>query len=592
MLGRGSKAGGSAPAVFRQVATATYFPAALSAVSTTSMIRKGHFARDDITALKLGYSTAYTNTTVGGEAPLANDLPIKAWIEYPAGNYVSVLFGGSATPTLLNDTANLSDATAIVIPNGAQFWTWTWAGARAAQTLTYNGSLNASLGEGCIVATSAVPTAPSGSVPGTTNIVAFSPCVILAQTTAKSVVIYGDSRAYGVADTVDANLNRGALMKTLAPSMACANLSTAGDRTGGILAGSSGTGNFNHRLYWSQFFTHVLDEYGTNDFYVSLANNVPAVMGHKDRLRAKFSGKVYVTNTVEPNSTSTDAWATTVNQTATTISGYFTAYNQAIRASGITYLEISTPTSSALDSGIWGAGYTADGLHASPTGIAAQVAAGSGFYGTVAAAPTLTYAWAPIATNLSAVFTTTGQRFGTGFLSAGGLTNFGLHPVGGSFTIEVWAKQTTLRSGTLVGSNGVAITVSAAGVVSGTLPGQTLTGTGASIVDGLWHHLAMVSTPTGAKLYQDGVEVGTVTANRTILNPNARAFGIRGVGAANLASVTNNVNDPALDELAIWAISKYTGAFTPPAAPYVGNETGLVALMHLDDATIIVGPGA
>lgn len=37
-----------------------------------------------------------------------------------------------------------------------------------------------------------------------------------------------------------------------------------------------------------------------------------------------------------------------------------------------------------------------------------------------------------------------------------------------------------------------------------------------------------------------------------------------------------------LDEVSIWNTARYTRAFTPPASPYVGTESGLVALWHLN----------
>jgi lysophospholipase L1-like esterase len=40
-----------------------------------------------------------------------------------------------------------------------------------------------------------------------------------------------------------------------------------------------------------------------------------------------------------------------------------------------------------------------------------------------------------------------------------------------------------------------------------------------------------------------------------------------------------------VDECAVWSYLKYTTTFTPPTSPYVGNETNLVALYHLDDLT-------
>jgi hypothetical protein len=37
-----------------------------------------------------------------------------------------------------------------------------------------------------------------------------------------------------------------------------------------------------------------------------------------------------------------------------------------------------------------------------------------------------------------------------------------------------------------------------------------------------------------------------------------------------------------VDEVAIFAGARYSANFTPPSAPYVGNEPNLIALYHLD----------
>jgi lysophospholipase L1-like esterase len=81
--------------------------------------------------------------------------------------------------------------------------------------------------------------------------------------------------------------------------------------------------------------------------------------------------------TITPVTTSTDAWATVVNQTATATNGVRVSVNDWLRSkpAGITgILEVADLAETARNSGIWKAGFTADGTHPNVTGHAALAA--------------------------------------------------------------------------------------------------------------------------------------------------------------------------------------------------------------------------
>jgi hypothetical protein len=103
----------------------------------------------------------------------------------------------------------------------------------------------------------------------------------------------------------------------------------------------------------------------------------------------------------------------------------------------------------------------------------------------------------------------------------------------------------------------------------------------APVPAGVWHHMALVCHPGGARAYLDGVEVGSTTdlpAQTAGRNPAALIGGIGPLPQFNW--------DGEIDEVAVFDTERYTANFTPPTAPYTGNEPGLVQLWHFDGDTL------
>ena len=97
-----------------------------------------------------------------------------------------------------------------------------------------------------------------------------------------------------------------------------------------------------------------------------------------------------------------------------------------------------------------------------------------------------------------------------------------------------------------------------------------------------WHHVALTSGPSGSTLWLDGVQAAT---NATALSATGATF-TAGLGVRNFeagGSFYGPFTWPgAVDELTVWSGIRYTAAFTPPASPYTGGESSLIALFHLD----------
>ncbi len=177
-------------------------------------------------------------------------------------------------------------------------------------------------------------------------------------------------------------------------------------------------------------------------------------------------------------------------------------------------------------------------------------------------------------------YDTTAQKFGTAALSGG----FGTAPSaiglsGTTFTWEAWVKLTSAPGAPAVAFGSAAvgyIGANAAGNAVCNIGAGNTTITGPSIIDGKWHLIDLVGQSTGIACYVDGALAGSSTIAE-IVTPTA-GFA---VGTMGLYPSSNDWTGE-LDEVSVWNTARYTQAFTPPTGAYVGTESGLVALWHLN----------
>ncbi len=152
-------------------------------------------------------------------------------------------------------------------------------------------------------------------------------------------------------------------------------------------------------------------------------------------------------------------------------------------------------------------------------------------------------------------------------------------PAGSSFTWEAWARLAQAP-----GQPVVAIGSGAVGYLGANAQGQEVcnissgntTITGPSLLDGNWHLLDLVGTPSGVACFLDGSSVGTAGVSQTVPQNATLGVGTMGLYAGN------NVWPGEIDEASIWNVPRYGATFLPPTTPYRGSESGLLALWHLN----------
>jgi len=85
----------------------------------SAMYRSSHTSTDAITSLKL----VFPNFQLGNpDTSNAAVMTITASIEFPAGTFTQVKFGGSASGTIPDFGLVTSDFVNVSIPNATQFW--------------------------------------------------------------------------------------------------------------------------------------------------------------------------------------------------------------------------------------------------------------------------------------------------------------------------------------------------------------------------------------------------------------------------------------------------------------------------------------
>lgn len=114
--------------------------------------------------------------------------------------------------------------------------------------------------------------------------------------------------------------------------------------------------------------------------------------------------------------------------------------------------------------------------------------------------------------------------------------------------------------------------------------GGTALDSGIPINDGAWHLCVMQMTGgTSIETWVDG-NPGATFSGAITETTQAGAIG-KYLGAVSFSWTG------AIDEVALWNSAVFSGTFTPPSAPYVGDEPGLFALYHLEsDGTDSAAP--
>lgn len=356
--------GGGSAYRLGQIATACFTTNDTNASFHQMMSRTRHVVKQDVSQLQLVFpSWKSAEATVGANGT------ITAAIEYPVGTFTQITFSGSAGGVIPDGSYLLSDPVNVTIPKDAAVFVRTYY-TNSVGIVFNQYRCNTTLGEAATYAASGVvDQTMGGTVTNTAGTPCYGPVAILAMTALPSFFLIGDSRIYGVNDTLTSGSDGlGELARSFGDNYPYINAGVAGS-TATQMASQGAAGK---RALLGQYCTHVLHQFGIND----IATHTAAVLeADVQTIHGLFSGKKFYPCTVAPRSTSTDSWATLGNQTADAQTPQRILYNNWVRANTgafAGYIELADQVESARDSGLWKApGYTADGLHETQAGYVA-----------------------------------------------------------------------------------------------------------------------------------------------------------------------------------------------------------------------------
>lgn len=343
----------------RNVATRASICNSFNGANKQTMSRSRHITRSPITSLKLLFGN-WRCDLAAGEVGSGAATTYTASIEYPAGTFTQVKFGGATSIAVADLGEVISDDVIVAIPNNAQFWVRTWTNNSAG--ILYIGKPEAtSFGEAMeFGATTPDKTMAGTLTAGGAGIV--TPYAILAQSSRPSVFAWGDSRVLGQSDSYTGCVSndQGILARSIGPSMAYINCGIPADRTEVIK-----TSYAKRVSLATRFCTDAVVALGINDIN-QYSRTAAAVYPELQTLWAAVAPLSVFACTLNPVSTSTDAYATTANQTTSSVNAQRVLLNNMIRESisvgGV--FDMADVVETARDSGIWKApGYTSDGLH-------------------------------------------------------------------------------------------------------------------------------------------------------------------------------------------------------------------------------------
>lgn len=308
-----------------QVATGTHLPAVPSTTNKQAMGRNGHYARDTLSTFQLVFPNFYVNTASGGAETAigSNPATITCGIEYPVGTFTQVTFSGAAAGSIPAGGMLISDPISVPIPSGALFFSRPYFTNPDGIAL-----FNVGMGTGLLDGASGIAdlSVTAGTI--TAGNFAYGPCAIVAMTNKPSAGLIGDSRLIGLGETFSSTVYlRGHIERMLGSSLPFLSFAESGDRVNWFVASHT------NRLSLLQYVTHIICNYGINDI---VSGGRTAAQVHAD-LQTMFAltniaGKNVYQISLEPISTSTDAWATETNQATTATNGTRNTFNTTLRA--------------------------------------------------------------------------------------------------------------------------------------------------------------------------------------------------------------------------------------------------------------------
>lgn len=349
-----------------QVATRNIVPDFINPTNVQVRARRAMWARSQIVNPTFRFPNFYVAGTAVGqtyqETSPGGAATITAALEYPLGTFTQITFSASSSGTIPNGGVLDCDAVAITIPAGAKFYIRTFMTNASGVCINLGVAVSTGHGSpGNPTFGDALDTGASGIVDNTisgaaytstTSTNSYGPMLSLAQTTAPAVLIFGDSISYGEQDQGDTSGDTGSVARSVGPNFAYANYGIRGDSVFKWLTNSP------VRRAVLPYFSHVIFEFGVNDFIVQGRTAAQLAVDTQSAV-ALMGGKKTFACTILPSTTTTDNYATLVNQTPVSWNADRITENdrrRTVPAGFTSCFDLASALESSLDSGLIAAG--------------------------------------------------------------------------------------------------------------------------------------------------------------------------------------------------------------------------------------------
>jgi hypothetical protein len=325
--------------------------------------RHGFYMRETCSDTRFVWGAWHTGTG-NTEAALGADMTVTADLEYPAGVYTQITFGGSPSGTASAGANVTSDPVSVTIPRGAKAWLHYYmtstagmiycGGANIPYSDHDNGDYFAFAASGLANTTIAGDGSHTQTTTDAANGFSSPPLAIVGTTTRAGFALIGDSRVTGIGDRYgDARRQRGILERSIGEFFGCAVYSQSSE-TALNFGGASGS---RRTALANLYASHVICEHGVNDLG---SGQVPSRVA---AIWAKFAGKRVYAVTLSPVASSSDSFATLAGQTPGGGEAERVVANKFIRGmpsplSGV--IDVSDVVESSRNSGKWNIYLTAD----------------------------------------------------------------------------------------------------------------------------------------------------------------------------------------------------------------------------------------
>lgn len=335
------------------------------------MSRTYRHMRADVQRFKIVVSAGHTDASNSfAETPLGADPTVTASVEYPLGTHTRVTWGGAAKGIIPDLGHLVSDWIEVPIAANQKFGVDLWLDNASGDGIAYNSAkLAPDMGDLFARATSTADATMGAAFTGTSITESYFPSAIIAMTETASVIIFGDSIAFGVSPEVAEAATDGVtglIERSIGLDLPYINCGRAGDW------GWYFQQSHDWRMSLADYCSSAIYQYGIND--VSNSRGAANIAADRQAFSTFLpDGMPAFVTTILPQTTSTDAWATTANQT-TTSGAKETARvteNTARKASPAGFagvFDTEAAVLSGLASGLWivngSANYsTTDGTH-------------------------------------------------------------------------------------------------------------------------------------------------------------------------------------------------------------------------------------